>query len=99
MSTLSRESPIPWRVFVTVSPWCNVVDASGNNVNVDFDSLEDAELIVRAVNAHGLLLEACKAALPYLEGEGIRAKKCNRMWALDLTNKLKAAIAAVEVSE
>lgn len=58
-------------------------------VCVGADHRKDADLIVRAVNAHAALLDACKAALHVLsQGEQVPE-----------VNQLRAAIAAAEGSE
>lgn len=47
-------APTPWRVEVTKEPWCNIVAADDIPVNVDFEGVATAHLIVAAVNALGM---------------------------------------------
>lgn len=62
-------SPLPWSCepFNTGSKWYRLLDANGNNINVDFEGKTDVEFIVRACNAHEALTTACQHGLETIQ--------------------------------
>jgi hypothetical protein len=90
-----NHSPLPW------SYGHNIIDAKGISVQVDvlcvgkrMGGEVNAQFIVQACNAHGILLQACKDALYYL-------RQCEMDFSLPPSAKtmkdiLSEAIAKVE---
>lgn len=93
-----KNTPTPWRVVkrneqTTISGRRVTVDASSGIVaDVDWNTpeanLANASLIVRAVNAHQALLDACRAALAVC-GEA----PSDQLARFEVGDQLRAAIA------
>ena len=65
---MSDEKVLPWAVRFVYPTDDEILIIDKNYVTVaDVVLMEDAELIVRAVNSHDLLLEAAEAALSWLD--------------------------------
>lgn len=100
-------SPLPWSHDDNRPEYEGsymVFDANGEPVayfgdmeSNTWEEISNARFIVQAVNAHGPLLEACKAALESFQGTAeYGARKRHREEAQVLVNQLTAAIAAAE---
>ena len=47
-----KPTPRPWRIDLTYPKWPMILGADGTKVNVDFENVADAALIVAAVNSY-----------------------------------------------
>ena len=66
-------TPTPWYAYETISDNYSILSCQlkKNGLKTDIAHYvlkEDAEFIVRAVNAHDELVEACKGAIEQMEG-------------------------------
>lgn len=81
--TKSKHSPLPWKFGNYGS---DIVDANGNMVvccwqsQIAEDNFANAELVLRAVNCHDELVEACKRLLAVCEKWHLDDPVCNDGW-------------------
>ncbi len=90
-----NHSPLPWRLTSQMNRF-SVKSHNELFIASDIRQLEDAQFIVQACNAHGVLLQACKDALYYL-------RQCEMDFSLPPSAKtmkdiLTEAIAKAEAS-